>query len=82
MKPLYFKLRKFIKKMCGGIFSFLKLAHNASGINEVFDLGDSPHTLKYEAQMLDNAHCSYEATKPPKQKFAFIFLLPAAAVYQ
>jgi len=27
-KPLYFKIRKFIKKMCGGIFSFLKLAHN------------------------------------------------------
>jgi len=27
-KPLYFKLRKFIKKMCGGISSFLKLAHN------------------------------------------------------
>lgn len=33
-KPLYFQFKNLLKKMCGGFFSFLKLADNVSGVGE------------------------------------------------
>lgn len=39
-KPLYFKFKKFIKKMCGGLFLFFKLADNTKAVAVLIDIAD------------------------------------------